>query len=75
MARAAVTVRNKPVVPENTCPYIDMAQALIDSMSTQDNAACRRDQAVLATALLEYIRESNERLRESSRFWYNKRTP
>ena len=65
----------KPVVPDDTCPYIDMAIDLIDKISETEDVTWRRDQAVLVTALLEYVRESNTRLRESSKFWYGKYLP
>jgi hypothetical protein len=68
-------VVKKPVVPEDTCPYIDMAQDLLDKIAAGDNADLRSDQATLATALLEYIRESNLRLRNSSKFWHDKYRP
>lgn len=65
----------KPLVPDDTCPYIDMAQDLIDKISECEDAGWRRDQATLAKALLEHIRESNTRLRHSSKFWYGKYKP
>ena len=65
----------KPVVPDDTCPYIDMAQELIEKISETEDVTWRRDQAVLAKALLENVRESNTRLRESSKFWYGKYRP
>ena len=69
-----ITIK-KPVVPDDTCPYIDMAIDLIDKISETEDATWRRDQAVLTKALLEYVRESNTRLRESSKFWYGKYRP
>lgn len=65
----------KPVVPDDTCPYIDMAQELIEKISETEDVTWRRDQATLAKALLEYVRESNTRLRDSSKFWYGKYRP
>ena len=65
----------KPVVPDDTCPYIDMAQELIEKISETEDVSWRRDQATLAKALLEYVRESNTRLRDSSKFWYGKYRP
>jgi hypothetical protein len=73
MARQPVI--KKPVVPEDTCPYIDMLQDLIDKMTESEDAEHRNDQAVLARALLEYIRESNTRLRASSKYWYGRYKP
>ena len=68
-------VVKKPVVPDDTCPYIDMVQDLLDKITDEEDASWRRDQAVLAKALLEHIRESNLRLRHSSKFWYGKYRP
>lgn len=62
----------KPTIPENTCPYIDMAQEVIENMATQEDVRFREAQAELAKALLEYIRESNTMLRESSHYWYTR---
>jgi len=68
-------VIKKPVVPDDTCPYIDMVQDLVDKIASGDDASWRSDQATLAKALLEHIRESNMRLRKSSKFWYDKYRP
>jgi hypothetical protein len=66
---------NKPIVPEETCTYIDMVKDIIDRMALQDDAEWRKHQAELANALLEYIRESNNKLRISGKFWYGKYKP
>jgi hypothetical protein len=68
-------VIKKPVVPDDTCPYIDMVQDLLDKITDEEDVSWRRDQATLAKALLEHIRESNLRLRNSSKFWYGKYRP
>ena len=68
-------VVKKPVVPDDTCPYIDMVQDLLDKITDEEDVGWRRDQATLAKALLEHIRESNLRLRHSSIFWYGKYKP
>jgi hypothetical protein len=65
-------VKNKPLVPENTCPYIDMVIEIIDKMEEQDNAEWRSEQATLAKSLLEYVRVSNDKLRISGKFWYER---
>jgi len=74
MARSTTprVIKNKPVVPEDTCQYIDMVQELIDKIADQENALWRSEQATLAKALLEYIRESNQKLRVSGKFWYER---
>ena len=68
-------VIKKPVVPEETCQYIDMVKDIIDRMALQDDATWRKHQAELANSLLEYIRESNNSLRISGKFWYGKYKP
>lgn len=68
-------VMKKPTVPDDTCPYIDMTQDLIDKIVDSEDITWRRDQAILAKALLEHIRESNLRLRQSGKFWYGKYRP
>jgi hypothetical protein len=52
-----------------------MVQDLVDKIASGDDASWRSDQATLAKALLEHIRESNMRLRKSSKFWYDKYRP
>jgi hypothetical protein len=64
--------RKQPVIPEDTCPYIDTVQELLDKMIDQDDKEWRREQAVLAKALLEYIRASNLGLRQASKYWHGR---
>jgi hypothetical protein len=61
-----------PIIPENTCPYIDMVIEIIDKMEQQESAEWRSEQASLAKSLLEYIRTSNDKLRASGKFWYER---
>ena len=61
-----------PIIPENTCPYIDMVQELISQIAAQDDADWRQKQANLADSLLEHIRASNSELREGGKYWYNR---
>jgi len=61
-----------PIVPENTCPYIDMVQDLISQIAAEENADWRKKQAELADSLLEYVRASNLELREGGKYWYNR---
>ena len=61
-----------PIIPEDTCPYIDMVQDLIGKIAAQDYYAWRQEQAELAEKLLEYIRASNQKLREGGKYWYTK---
>jgi hypothetical protein len=62
----------KPVVPEHVCPYVDMALELITDMVEQEDREWRKHQAILATALLEHVRISAEKLRIGGKFWYDK---
>ena len=60
-----------PKVPGSTCPSIDYVQELLDQIADRgDDWAVR--QAETATQVLEYIRESNDELRLSSKYWYDK---
>jgi hypothetical protein len=70
-----MTVRVKkvpPVIPEDTCPYIDMVLSLIDNITEQDDISWRRHQKNLAYELLEHIRMSNQKLRDGGRYWYTR---
>jgi hypothetical protein len=62
-----------PVIPEDTCPYIDMVLDIVSKMSEQDDLAWRREQFALVDRLMEHIRSSNSQLRQSGKYWYNKR--
>jgi len=70
MARASKSLE-KPVVPSDTCPYIDMVIDLAEKMASESDYSWRCEQETLVKALLEYVRESNNRLRKSSKFWYD----
>jgi hypothetical protein len=62
----------KPVVPEHVCPYADLAIELIELMIDQEDKAWRKSQATMAIALVEHMRVSAEKLRASSKHWYDK---
>ena len=63
--------KSAPNVPGITCPSIDYVQELLDQISVRgDNWAAK--QARVANDVLEYIRESNDELRSSSKYWYDK---
>ena len=71
--RVKLDPANKPApnVPGITCPSIDYVQELLDQISVRgDNWAAK--QARVANDVLEYIRESNDELRSSSKYWYDK---
>jgi hypothetical protein len=61
-----------PKVPGITCPSIDYVQDVLAQISERTNDDWASKQADVAHAVLEYIRESNEELRNSSYYWYKK---
>ena len=60
-----------PVIPEDTCPYIDLVQDILDKMVKQENKEWRGEQAEIAKSLLEHIRASNTKLRSASKYWHD----
>ena len=60
-----------PNVPGITCPSIDYVQELLDQISVRGDSWAAK-QARVANDVLEYIRESNNELRSSSKYWYDK---
>jgi hypothetical protein len=59
-----------PGIPPNTCPYIDSIIEILDDFElTQYGVDSRRKEIIVTT--LEYVRESNSTLRESSKFWHD----
>jgi len=67
-----MSAERKPVIPEDTCPYIDMTITLLDKIANQDDLQWRVNQAALAKALLEHVRDSNFALRTASKHWYDR---
>ena len=71
---------NSPGVPPNTCPYIDMVITMVgDLQSAYERLREKGEyQPMLDRTVqqvndtLEYIRNSNETLRDNSAFWYEK---
>ena len=58
-----------PKVPGDTCPSIDYIQDIIDQIANRgDDWAVK--QACVVRDVLEYVRESNNELRNSSYYWY-----
>ena len=70
MSRAPRTIV-KPHIPEDTCPYIDMVQSIIEKIAEENDQNWRSQQEILVKTLLEHIRESNQELRTASKFWYD----
>lgn len=58
-----------PGIPPNTCPYIDSVIDMLEDFNLDQNSFDQqRKEIILST--LEYIRDSNDGLRKSSKFWY-----
>ena len=60
-----------PNVPGYTCPSIDYVQELLEQISDRGDTWAKT-QSNIAKDVLEYIRESNNELRSSSKYWYDK---
>lgn len=63
---------NAPEIPTNTCPYIDFIQEIIKEVIDESGSTLIEQKLELAISTLEYVRESNDALRQSSKYWYNK---
>jgi len=63
---------NAPEIPTNTCPYIDFIQEMLKEVADETNSIFIEKKIELADSILEYLRESNDSLRKSSLYWYNK---
>jgi tRNA A58 N-methylase Trm61 len=64
-----------PPIPTNTCPYIDHVIHMVDELKdlAQENKL-RFAESLYETIKgeLEHIRNSNEMLRDSGKYWYQK---
>ena len=63
-----------PSIPPNTCPYIDSIIEILDDfeLNKKTDVDFRRKDIILST--LEYVREANSTLRDSSKFWHDEFT-
>ena len=72
MASRLETIKNNsPEIPSDTCPYIDFIQSILDEIKADSDSHFVEKKIETANSLLEYVRDSNEFLRKSSRYWYN----
>ena len=70
---------NSPGVPANTCPYIDLAITCINDLATAyermrtkgEHNPMIDDIQQHAIDTLEFVRRSNETLRDNSAYWYS----
>ena len=63
--------KSAPNVPGYTCPSIDYVQELLEQISDRGDTWAKT-QSNIAKDVLEYIRESNDELLSSSKYWYDK---
>lgn len=61
-----------PEIPADTCPYINFVQQILDEITDQNESQLTEGKIGLARDTLDYIRQCNESLRESSLFWRTK---
>ena len=64
--------RGAPELPTNTCPYIDFIKDIIEEIKDETDSQLAKEKLELANNSLEYIRMSNESLRQSSHYWFIK---
>ena len=64
--------KEAPELPNNTCPYIDFIQEIIKEVKDESDSFLLEQKLNLADSILEYVRDSNDHLRKSSHYWYNK---
>jgi len=64
--------KESPEIPSITCPYIDFIQEILKEVKENNDSIFDEQKLNLADSMLEYIRESNDALRKSSSYWYNK---
>lgn len=64
--------KNSPEIPTNTCPYIDFAQQILKEIEDETTSVFMKKKVELVEEMLEYIRQSNDSLRKSSLYWYQK---
>mgnify|MGYP001291491933 FL=1 len=66
-----VAKASAPNVPGDTCPSINYVQEIIEQIADRSDAWGGK-QAMVITQLLEYVRDANFELRNSSKYWYDK---
>ena len=61
-----------PELPTNTCPYIDFVKDIIGEVKDETDSQLIKEKLELANNTMEYIRISNEQLRQNGFYWFNK---
>ncbi len=78
MRRRTISNIKKPPIPPLTCNHIDRIIELVDSMSNLAKDADCDQQMIemfrdVVRAECELVREANDQLRSSSKYWYDRR--
>ena len=60
-----------PKVPGDTCPSINYIQGIVSQIADRGDDWSEK-QAGYINDLLEYVRDANFELRNSSKYWYDK---
>lgn len=64
--------KDSPEIPSNTCPYLDFLQSIIDEVKDESESQFAKEKLNLACSIIEYVRSSNDSLRQNSYYWYTK---
>jgi len=70
--KIGIAKKHAPKVPGDTCPSINYVQEVLEQITDRVNDDWAEKQRSIANEILEYIRDSNEELRNSSYYWYKK---
>ena len=64
-----IAKKSAPKVPGDTCPSIDYCQAIAKQIADRGDEWGVKQGAIIEN-VLEYVRSSNQELRDSSYYWY-----
>jgi len=72
LKKISLAKKGAPKVPGDTCPSINYVQEVLEQITARVDDDWASKQREVVDAVLEYIRDSNEELRNSSYYWYKK---
>jgi len=72
LKKISLAKKGAPKVPGDTCPSINYVQEVLEQITDRVDDDWADKQRSIANDILEYIRDSNEELRNSSYYWYKK---
>ena len=64
--------KESPEIPNITCPYVDFTKDILQEIKDESDSLFTEEKVELINNLLEYLRTSNDALRLSSKYWYDK---